>query len=334
MTKIGIGTLTLAGTNFYNGGTTVGAGVLAVASTSALPGYNLASKVAVGASGTLTVLVGRNGWTASNINSLVGSNGSSFAAGRRSGIDTTSATSNFSYGNLFSGNMGFDEVWSQRPDLHRLERLHRRDEHHRWNIATRDGDKWERRVAFRHWRHHRQCCAVYDLYGSQTYSGVISGTGSLSKLGAGALTLSNSSAFSGATTISGGSLVLGSGNALQSSTVTAPTAGNIVFANSGGYTFGGLNGSGNLSLQSGSGAVALNVGGNATSTLYSGNLTGSGSLTKAGGGTLTLTGSNAFSGGVTITGGMLTVASSGAHAGKRPKPLYWLQQSSKHDDPG
>ena len=312
MTTIGGGTLTLAGTNSYTGGTTVGGvGALVVASTAALPGYNLTSKVAVGGSGTLTVLAGGSGWTASNVNSLVGSNGSGFASGSALGIDTTSATSNFSYGYAISGGMGLTKFGPNALILTASNVYTGATNITAGTLqlgtATSGSDGSLSGVG----GIIDKAALVFDLYGSQTYSGVISGTGSLTKIGGGSLTLSNSSTFSGPTTISSGSLVLGNGNALQSSTVTAPAAG-LVFANSGGYTFGALSGSGNLSLQSGTAAVALNVGGNNASTVYSGAMTGSGSLTKAGGGTLTLTGPNTFSGGVTVTGGMLTVASSGA----------------------
>ena len=53
----------------------------------------------------------------------------------------------------------------------------------------------------------------------------------------------------------------------------------------------------------------MTVGGNNASTIYSGALSGSGSLVKAGNGVLTLTGSNACNGGVTINGGGLVLAS-------------------------
>ena len=81
LTKIGVGALTLVGANSYSGSTAVGLGLLAVASTAALPGYNFASKIFVGASGTLTLNVGGSGWAAGDIASLVGSNGSGFASG-------------------------------------------------------------------------------------------------------------------------------------------------------------------------------------------------------------------------------------------------------------
>jgi autotransporter-associated beta strand protein len=51
--------------------------------------------------------------------------------------------------------------------------------------------------------------------------------------------------------------------------------------------------------------VALSVGGNGQSTVYSGQLSGAGSLTKLGTGTLTLTGANAYLGLTTVKAGTL-----------------------------
>ena len=108
--------------------------------------------------------------------------------------------------------------------------------------------------------------------GNTTISGIISGgSGGLIKSGTGTLTLAAANTFGGQTNISGGTLDLANGYALQASTLVAPTTGSIVFVNSGNYTFGGLSGSGNVSLQtSGGTAVALTVGGNNGSTTYSG----------------------------------------------------------------
>jgi fibronectin-binding autotransporter adhesin len=55
---------------------------------------------------------------------------------------------------------------------------------------------------------------VFNRSDESTYGGNITGNGSLTKLGAGALTLTGSSTFTGQTTVSSGTLVLGSGNAL------------------------------------------------------------------------------------------------------------------------
>jgi autotransporter-associated beta strand protein len=60
-------------------------------------------------------------------------------------------------------------------------------------------------------------------------------------------------------------------------------------------------------------AVALSVGGNNSSTAYSGNLSGLGSLTKVGTGTMTLSGANIYTGTTTVGGGTLMV--NGTHVG-------------------
>jgi autotransporter-associated beta strand protein len=51
--------------------------------------------------------------------------------------------------------------------------------------------------------------------------------------------------------------------------------------------------------------LALSVGNNNTNTTYSGGFTSTGSLNKIGSGTLTLTGPSSYSGGTTVTGGVL-----------------------------
>ena len=141
--------------------------------------------------------------------------------------------------------------------------------------------------------------------GAMSFSGTLSGNMSLAKLGANMLSLATSSNFTGSTTINGGTLDLVNSNALQGSTLIAPTTGVLEFDPSiHAFTLGGLSGSGNLSLQNGA-SVALTVGNNNTSTVYSGVLSGSGSLVKTGSGALVLIGTNSYSGGTTINAGSL-----------------------------
>ena len=95
---------------------------------------------------------------------------------------------------------------------------------------------------------------------------------------------------------------------MQNSTLDTSGSGAVNFASLTSATFGGLTGPGNLTLlNAGSAALALSVGDNNTDTTYSGILAGPGSLTKLGAGTLTLTGSNTYSGGTTVRGGALLV---------------------------
>ncbi len=148
-----------------------------------------------------------------------------------------------------------------------------------------------------------------------TISGAVSDGGlgaSLTKSGAGTLVLANTNSYSGMTTVTGGMLLLGSPAAVQNSTVDLAVGYSLAFGSSiGTFTFGGLSDEGNLDLTDANGAgVALRVGNNGQSTIYSGNLSGTGaSLTKIGGGTLVLTGSNSYDSGTNANAGAVSVSS-------------------------
>jgi len=139
-------------------------------------------------------------------------------------------------------------------------------------------------------------------------SGSLSGTGGLNVAGAGALTISGVNTYSGATTLKAGTLALGNSAALQNSTLNY-NAGAVSFAALTSATFGGLAGSRPLALSNTAGAAAaLTVGGNGANTSYSGVLSGNGSLTKTGSGTLGLSGANTYSGATTVQGGTLQLS--------------------------
>ena len=144
-----------------------------------------------------------------------------------------------------------------------------------------------------------------------TISGVIDGSGSLTKTNSGTLVLSGANTYTGATNISAGTLQLGATNALSSSTAVTvgggpfggPSAVPTLDLNNFSTTVGSIAGTGSITLGSG----ALTTGANDTSTTFSGIVSGTGSVTKIGAGTLVLSGANTYTGTTTIGAGALNI---------------------------
>ena len=150
------------------------------------------------------------------------------------------------------------------------------------------------------------------------------GTMALTKSGSGALTLAGTNTYSGSTSLTLGTLNLNNASALGNSIFTITggtidnTSGSPITLNSNAenwnasFTFTGTS-----DLNLGTGAVTLNA--SRQVTVNASNLTVGGiisgatfRLTKAGNGTLTLTGANALTGGVTLTTGTLNINNSQA----------------------
>lgn len=108
-------------------------------------------------------------------------------------------------------------------------------------------------------------------------SGTISGTGGLIKNGTGGLTVSGTNTYGGGTTVSAGTLI-GTTSSLQGSIIN-------------------------------NGAVKFDQNTNGS---YAGNMSGTGSLTKAGSGAVTVSGTNSYAGGTNVEAGKLVVASAGS----------------------
>ena len=156
---------------------------------------------------------------------------------------------------------------------------------------------------------------VNNASANGTLSGVISGTGSLTKAGTGRLTLAGGNSYTGATTVAAGALAAGSSAAFgfHSATTVNGSATLDLAGNTIGTPLGSLAGSGTVT-NSGTSTNTLGVGALNTSTTFSGVIQdGSGkvNLVKDGAGTLQLSGTNTYSGVTAVVDGTVQITGSG-----------------------
>jgi fibronectin-binding autotransporter adhesin len=185
-----------------------------------------------------------------------------------------------------------------------------------------------------------------------TVSGMVSGDGGLTKLGAGTATISGANTFSGAVSVTAGALRATHSSALGTNTSGTTISSGAALELSGGITISGealsLSGTGissggalrnisgdnnyggaitlgaatrinsdadTLTLSGGiSGAQNLTIGGAGNTTVSSGIGTSTGTLTKDGAGVLLLAGNNTFTGAVAHNGGTLALTNGNALA--------------------
>jgi autotransporter-associated beta strand protein len=181
---------------------------------------------------------------------------------------------------------------------------------------------------------------VTTTAGTLTVGGPIGGTGfGLTKAGAGTLSLTGASTYTGPTAVTNGTLVIGTaadrlpvGTTLTLGDGTLNTSG-VFDLNGQNQTLGGLTtagtGTANQVVNSGAGTPTLTVAyAGGTPQTFAGQLGGGAggnglALTKAGTGTFVLTGANTYTGATAVTGGALgftTVGNVGAGASALGNP--------------
>ncbi|WP_079959092.1 autotransporter-associated beta strand repeat-containing protein [Salmonella enterica] len=285
--KSGDETLTLSGANSYTGGTTISGGTLVASNVEALGTGDITDNA--------TLELSTGGDFANNI----GGTGSVVKSGDKtltlSGSNTYTGGTTISGGTLVVSNVE----------------------------ALGSGDVTDN--------------ATLELNTGGDFDNAISGSGQVVKSGDKTLTLSGANSYTGGTTISDGTLVasnveaLGSGNVTDDATLELNTGGDFDNAISGSgqvvksgdktLTLSGANSYTGGTTISGGTLVASNVDAlgsgdvtdNATLELNTGgdfanNIGGTGSVVKSGDETLTLSGTNTYRGGTTISGGTLVAS--------------------------
>ncbi len=282
--KSGDKTLTLSGSNSYTGGTTISGGTLVASNVEALGSGDVTDNA--------TLEMNTGGDFANNI----GGTGSVVKSGDEtltlSGANSYTGGTTISGGTLVASNVE----------------------------ALGTGDVTDN--------------ATLELNTGGDFDNAISGSGQVVKSGDKTLTLSGINSYTGGTTISGGTLVasnvdaLGSGDVTDNATLELNTGGDfdnaiggtgsVVKSGDKTLTLSGANSYTGGTTISGGTLVASNVEAlgsgdvtdNATLELNTGgdfanNIGGTGSVVKSGDKTLTLSGTNSYTGGTTISGGTL-----------------------------
>ena len=293
ITKTGAGTLILSGTNTYSGGTTISAGTLSIGSdTNIGSGTNT-----IGNKGTL-LLSGNgtytNDWTLSGAGSAIATDNNNTLSGVLSGngglTKTGAGTLTLTGNNTYAGGTAINDGTlkgniASGTDLSIAA------------SAIYDGDNKARSVGGLNGGGK-----ILNTDGltvqSGDFAGIIDNSNtSLLKNGAGTLTLTGNNAYTGSTTISEGTL---KGN-IASGTDLSIAASAIYDGDNKARSVGGLNGGGKI----------LNTDG---LTVQSGTFGGvidnsNTSLIKTGAGTLTLSGTNTYTGMTTVRSGTLALGS-------------------------
>ena len=315
LTKTGSGTMTLSGSNSFTGLTTMGSGTLNLGSTTALAGAGSLTF----SGGTLQF--GTSGATYTNAITGSGTSGVLLDSNTNSGTLSGNIYANNTGGLtkrgagvvMLSGSNGFTGVTTISAGTLSLGSANALAGG--GSLTFSGGTLQFGTSGATYTNAITGSGASVILLDSNTNGGTLSGniyannTGGLTKMGVGAVALSGSNGFTGVTAIAAGTLALGSANALAGGGSLTFGGGTLQFSASNTTDYA------TRISNSTSGAIAIDT--NGQGVTFSGALQASntGGLTKLGAGTLTLSGSNGFSGVTTIAAGTLSLGSANALAG-------------------
>ncbi|PWK89704.1 autotransporter-associated beta strand repeat-containing protein [Fulvimonas soli] len=292
LTKTGDGTLTLAGANTYTGGTNINAGVLQVGNANALG----SGQIVLGSGGDSATLRFLGDFTLANDlawggfsadDDIIDTNGHDVTLSG-SMLTTKPLPGGFTKEGAGTLTLTGDSGTSQ-PFVTVISggTLQLGDGGTSGMINGPVTDNGE---------------LAFNRSDAVSFDSSISGTGSVTKLGDGTLTLTQANSYSGGTTMAAGTLQVASNTSL------GHAAGTLTFSG------GALRTTGSFTMNRATTLLADGTFDVDSGTLLtqSGVMSGNGGLIKRGDGTLVLTGANSYAGGTTVNAGTLQIGDGGA----------------------
>jgi fibronectin-binding autotransporter adhesin len=358
--KEGTGTLSLTGTNTYSGGTTVASGTLAIDSTASLPNFNTNGAYSVANGATLSV---GNSVTDAAIADIVGT--TNLAAGANLGFDTgandrtyTAAITDTAQGalglvkdgtgtltlsgtNTYTGGTNVTAGTIAIASAASLPGYNTNGDYSVANGATLavSNSVTDQEVAAILGTTNLAAGASIGFdtgANDRAYTAAIADTAQgalgLVKDGTGTLTLSGSNTYSGGTTVSAGTVTIASTGSLpgydQAGDYSVETGATLMVANAvGDLAVADMLLTGNF--QAGSNLGFDTTSGDRTYSSTIGNTAaGALGLVKDGPGTLTLSGTNTYTGGTTVTEGAIAIASAASLPGYDTDGAYSVASGS------
>ena len=278
VTQIGTGTITLTAVNTYTGSTSVTTGTLALSGNG-----SIAASSSVGVGGILDI----SATSGASIKSLTGSGTVQLGA---QNLTFTAASGTFS--GVIAGSGGV--IMNGGTELLSGANTYT-------GATIVNGGTLQLGASAVTYNVTDNATLGFNSASAIAMTGVVSGSGGIAQSGAGVTTISTVQTFTGATTITTGTLALsGSGSIAASSGVTDNSIFSIT-ASTGAVSITSLSGIGTVNL--GSQTLVLT----SAQGSFSGTITGTGGVTLLGGNE-TLSGVNTYTGVTTISGGTLAVA--------------------------